>query len=134
MPEIVDFVKRGSAQITPAVVEVLLRKLPMWRAEFTQIHAPRFPHLAAQLEFLANALEDAAEGAYKDLPYGAIAGAAFALAYAHQKVDLIPDTNQEYGRADDSGVVRAVLIHHEKALAKYAASRGMDWQRISSKP
>lgn len=134
MSEIVDYVKRGAAQITPAVVEALLRKLPLWRAEFTQINAPKFPHLITQLEFLANAVEDAAEGAYKDLPYVALAEAMFAVAYAHKKVDLIPDTNIILGRADDSSVVRAVLIQHEKAFAKYAATQGVDWVRITSKP
>jgi uncharacterized membrane protein YkvA (DUF1232 family) len=134
MPEIVDYVKRGAAQITPSVVEVLLRRLPLWRAEFTQINAPKYPHLATQLEFLANAVEDSAEGAYKELPYVALAEAVFALAYAHKKVDLIPDSNELFGRADDSGVVRAVLIQHEKAFAKYAAGQGVDWVRITSKP
>jgi uncharacterized membrane protein YkvA (DUF1232 family) len=134
MSEIVDYVKRGSAQITPAVVEALLRKLPLWRAEFTQINAPHFPHLHTQLEFLANAVEDAAEGAYKELPYMALAEAVFALAYAHKKIDLIPDNNASLGRADDSSVVRAVLIQHEKAFARYAANQGVDWVRITSKP
>lgn len=134
MPEIVDYVRRGAAKITPSVVEVLLRKLPLWRAEFTQINAPKYPHLATQLEFLANAVEDSAEGAYKELPYVALAEAVFALAYAHKKVDLIPDSNELFGRADDSSVVRAVLIQHEKAFAQYAAGQGVDWVRITSKP
>jgi uncharacterized membrane protein YkvA (DUF1232 family) len=133
MPEIVDFVNRGAAQITPRLVETLLRKLPLWKAEFTQIQAPKFPHLVGQLEFLANLVEDVAEGAYKDLPYVALAAAVFALIYAHRKVDLIPDSLGDLGRADDSSVVRAVLIQHEKALAKYAASQGLDWGRITSK-
>jgi uncharacterized membrane protein YkvA (DUF1232 family) len=133
MPEIVDFVNRGAAQITPRLVETLLRKLPLWKAEFTQIQAPKFPHLVGQLEFLANLVEDVAEGAYKDLPYVALAAAVFALIYAHRKVDLIPDSLGDLGRADDSSVVRAVLIQHEKALAMYATSQGVDWGRITSK-
>ena len=67
MPEIVEFVDRGAASITPAVVEKLLRHLPQWKLEFTQIHEPLFPHLADQLEFLANSVEDTAEGAGQDL-------------------------------------------------------------------
>lgn len=134
MPEIAEFVNRGAAQITPAIVQTVLRKLPLWKAEFTQINAPKYPHLVRQLEFLADVVEDAADGAYKDLPYVTLAGAVFALAYAHNKLDLIPDTNLEFGRADDSAVVRAVLIKHEKSLSRYAASRGTDWMRISSKP
>ena len=66
MSEIAKFVNRGAASITPAVAEQVLRHLPQWKLEFTQINAPKFPHLVDQLEFLADAVEDAVEGAYKD--------------------------------------------------------------------
>ncbi len=134
MPEIADYVIHGARLITPAVVENVLRRLPLWKAEFAQIAAPGYPHLVDQLDFLANAIEDFAEGAYKDLPYSALAAAVFALTYAHKKVDIIPDYLSEAGRADDSSIVRAVLIMHEKALAKYAAAQGIEWGRITSKP
>ena len=134
MSEIVDYVNHGARLITPIVVEKVLRRLPLWKAEFTQIQAPQFPHLVDQLEFLANAVEDFAEGAYKDLPYCAVAAAVFALTYAHKKVDIIPDYIGESGRADDSSVVRAVLIQYEKAFARYAAANSFEWSRITSKP
>ena len=134
MSEIVQYVNHGSSLITPAVVEKVLRKLPLWKAEFAQINAPKFPHLVNQLEFLADAVEDFAEGAYKDLPYFAAAEATFALMYAHNKVDIIPDFIADFGRADDSSVVRAVLIQNEKTFAKYAASQNFDWSRITSQP
>lgn len=134
MSEIADFVDHGASLVTPGVVENLLRKLPMWKAEFTQIQAPPFPHLVDQLEFLADAVEDSAEGAYKELPYYALAAAVFALSYAHKKVDIIPDVILDQGRADDSSVVRAALIRHEKAFARYAASRNLNWHRITSRP
>jgi uncharacterized membrane protein YkvA (DUF1232 family) len=134
MAEIVDFVNRGAATITPAVVEKVLRSLPQWKLEFTQIYEPLFPHLGEQLEFLANAVEDFAEGAYKELPYAAIAQATFALVYAHKKVGIIPDAVLNLGRADDSSVVRAVLIPNEKAFAIYAASQDLDWSKITSQP
>ena len=134
MPEIVDFVNRGAASITPAVVEKLLRHLPQWKLEFTQIYEPLFPHLVDQLEFLANAIEDIAEGAYKDLPYSAFTQAVFAIIYAHKKVGIIPDTVLRHGRADDSSVVRAVLIQNERVFAIYAARQDRDWSRITSEP
>ena len=134
MPEIAEYVNHGASLITPAVAEKVLRTLPLWKAEFTQINAPHYPHLVDQLEFLADAVEDSAEGVYRDLPYCAFASALFAVMYAHKKVDLIPDHRFELGRADDSSVVRAVLIRHEKAFAQYAATRAIDWQRITSKP
>lgn len=134
MPEIVKFVNNGAASITPAIAEKVLRQLPQWKLEFTQIQAPLFPHLVDQLEFLADAVEDTVEGAYKDLPMYALAQAVFALIYSHKKLGIIPDSILNLGYADDSSVVRAVLIQNEKAFAIYAGAQGRDWQRITSQP
>jgi len=134
MPEIVKFVNNGAAIITPSIAEKVLHQLPQWKLEFTQIDAPKFPHLVDQLEFLADAVEDAIEGAYKDLPFVTIAQATFALLYAHKKIGIIPDSLLDLGRADDSSVVRAVLIQNEKVLRTYAAAQGVDMQEISSQP
>ncbi len=134
MPEIADFLNHGAASISPAVVEKMLRALPQWKLEYTQIYEPLFPHLGHQLEFLANAVEDSADGAYKELPYYATAQATFALIYAHKRVGIIPDSVLNLGRADDSSVVRAALIQNEKAFAIYAASQDQDWSKITSQP
>jgi len=134
MSEFVAYVNHGAALVTPKILETVVRQLPMWKIEFTQINAPKFPHLVDQLEFLADAVEDFAEGAYKDLPFFALAQAIFALTYAHKKVDVIPDLMPNLGRADDSSVVRAVLIQNEKSFAKYAEVMGLNWSRITSNP
>ena len=44
------------------------------------------------------------------------------------------DTVLNLGRADDSSVVRAVLIQNEKAFAIYAASQNMEWAKVTSQP
>lgn len=134
MAEFVRFVNNGASLITPAVVEKVIRQIPVWKAEFTQIDAPKYPHLVDQLEFLADAVEDCYEGVYKDLPYFAMAEAVFALTYAHKQVDIIPDSVVELGHADDSSVVRAVIIQNERAFEKYAKSQGISWERITVKP
>src|SRR5579864_8885867 len=134
MSEIAKFVNHGAASLTPAIAEKILHQLPQWKLEFTQIDAPKFPHLVDQLEFLADAVEDAVEGAYKELPYAAISQALFALIYAHKKMGIIPESILELGRADDSSVVRAVLIQNEKAFAIYAGTQGISWQMITSQP
>jgi uncharacterized membrane protein YkvA (DUF1232 family) len=134
MSEIAKFVNNGSASITPALAEKVLRHLPQWKLEFTQISAPKFPHLVDQLEFLADAVEDVIEGAYKELPFVAVAQAVFALLYAHRKMSILPESQLEFGRADDSSVVRAVLIQNEKAFAIYAGTQGINWQKITSQP
>jgi uncharacterized membrane protein YkvA (DUF1232 family) len=134
MSEIAKFVNSGSCSITPAIAEKVLRQLPQWKLEFTQIRAPQFPHLVDQLEFLADAVEDAVEGAYKELPFTAVAQAVFALLYAHKKMGILPESILDMGRADDSSVVRAVLIQNEKAFAIYAGTQGVDWRKITSQP
>jgi hypothetical protein len=58
----------------------------------------------------------------------------FALLYAHKKMGVIPESVLELGRADDSSVVRAVLIQNEKAFAIYAGTQGVDWRKITSQP
>ncbi|HEY2082844.1 MAG TPA: hypothetical protein VGI88_08660 [Verrucomicrobiae bacterium] len=134
MPEIVEFLNRGAASITPAIADKVVRALPQWKLEFTQIYEPLFPHLGGQLDFLANAVEDSVEGAYKELPFYAVAQATFALLYAHKKVGIIPDAVLNLGRADDSSVVRGVLIQNEKAFAIYAASQDLEWGKVTSQP
>ena len=135
MSEIAKFVNSGAASITPALAEKVLRQLPQWKLEFTQINAPKFPHLVDQLEFLADAVEDAVEGAYKDLPFVAVAQAVFALVYAHKKSGHHPaKASWNWAGADNSSVVRAVLIQNEKDFAIYAGKQGVDWRRITSQP
>ena len=139
MSEIASYVIHGAAQVTPATLDKVLRNLPLWKVEFAQINAGvaadvNFHPLVDQLEFLADVVEDVAEGAYKDLPYAALAAGVFALMYAHKKTDIIPDSVGPMGHSDDSSVARAVLILHEKAFAAYAEKTGVEFDRITSKP
>jgi uncharacterized membrane protein YkvA (DUF1232 family) len=134
MSEVAEFMLHGAATITPRKLQELLKQLPLLKAEFTQIEAPDYPHLVDQLEFLADAVEDFAEGDDADLPYCAAAAAAFALMYAHKTVNLIPDHHPDLGRADDSSVVRAVLIQYERAFADYAERHKIAWTSVTSKP
>ena len=134
MSEIVTFVNHGASLITPQTVEDIIHKLPLWKAEFTQINEPKFPHLVDQLEFLADAVEDVVEGAYKALPYVAFSQAVFALTYAHRKMDIIPDFMGILGRADDSSIVRAVLIQNERAFQRYAEKLNFNWNKITKEP
>src|SRR5947207_10133440 len=106
MSEIVEFVDHGAAQITPKILRGVHKKLPFLKMEFAEINAPKYPHLVDQLEFLADVIEDFAEGADMEVPYNTLAAATFALIYAHRQFDLIPDNIPDIGHADDSSVVR----------------------------
>jgi uncharacterized membrane protein YkvA (DUF1232 family) len=134
MAEISYFAQRGASRVTPRIMNNLLHRLPLLKAEFTQIHAPKFPHLVDQLEFLADVVEDFAEGAYQDMPYTAAAASAFAIIYTHRLLDIIPDFVAQISFEDDSAVVRAVLAIYEKDFEKYAHSQHLNWKKITLKP
>jgi len=134
MGEIVKFVHNGASKITPKILRGIHKKLPLLKLEFANINDPNHPHLGEQLEFLADVIEDFAEGMADELPFVTVANAAFALVYAHRQMDLIPDTVPEFGHADDSAIVRAVLIEHEKVLADYADKNGKIWNAITVNP
>ncbi|MEI6034146.1 MAG: hypothetical protein WCS65_07710 [Verrucomicrobiae bacterium] len=132
--QIAEFVERGASHITPHTLEKLLHQLPLLKVEFTQIIAPKYPHLVDQLEFLSDVVEDVAERTYERLSYHALAAAAFALIYAHKAVDLIPDSNIEFGHADDSAVVRYVLLRYERCLSDYADHNKVHWNGLNPAP
>ena len=133
MSELAQFVHHGASRITPKILRGVHKKLPLLKVEFAEIHAPKFPHLVDQLEFLADVVEDFAEGAADDMPFVTVASAVFALVYAHRQTDLIPDSIPELGHSDESGVVRVVLIEHERTLAQHAEKIGVNWSRITIK-
>ena len=72
MSEIAEFLHHGAEQITPKILEGIHKKLPALKLEFAEIDAPKFPHLAEQLEFLADVVEDYVEEADDALPLVAV--------------------------------------------------------------
>ncbi len=134
MAEIANLVHRGTASITPNTLKSVHKKLPFLKLKFTEFDDPAFPHLTDQLEFLADVVEDFAEGVEDDLPYAAAAAAVFALLYAHRHPDIIPGAIADGGLADDSAIVRAVLVEHEKVFAAYADRHKMRWDAITVEP
>lgn len=132
MSEITDFVHHNAAKVTPAILQGVHHRLPQLKLEFAEIHAPKYPHLVDQLELLADVIEDYAEGADQEIPYFVIAEAAFALAYAHNQTHLIPDHVADIGFADESAVVRTVMIENEKALSEYCKRHGLDFAEVTT--
>jgi uncharacterized membrane protein YkvA (DUF1232 family) len=134
MQETANLVHRGTAAITPNILKGVHKKLPFLKLKFTELDDPAFPHLTDQLEFLADVVEDFAEGVEDDLPYATVAASVFALLYAHRHQEVLPGTLPEDGLADDSTVVRAVLMEHEKVFAAYAERHKMKWDAITVNP
>ena len=134
MAEIAQFVQHGASKITPIILRGVYKKLPILKVEFAQINAPKYPHLVDQLEFLVNVVEDFVEGTADELPLVTVAAAAFAIAYKHRDTDIIPDSVPEWGHADDSSVVRAVLVEHERVLSEFASKIGVSWSKVTVNP
>ncbi len=134
MLEIANLVHRGTAGITPNILKGVHKKLPFLKLKFTELDDPAYPHLTDQLEFLADVVEDFAEGVEEDMPYAAAAASVFALLYAHRQLDVIPGAIPENGTAKDSPVVRAVLMEHERVFAAYAERHKMNWDAITVEP
>jgi uncharacterized membrane protein YkvA (DUF1232 family) len=134
MLEIANLVQRGTAAITPNILKGVHKKLPFLKLKFTELDDPAYPHLTDQLEFLADVVEDFAEGVEEDMPYAAVAASVFALLYAHRQLDVIPGALPENGQINDSPVVRAVLMEHEKVFAAYAERHKMKWDAITVEP
>ena len=132
MSEIVEFVHHNAARVSPKILQGIHAKLPQLKLEFAEIHAPKYPHLVDQLELLADVIEDYAEGADQEIPYFVIAEASFALAYAHNQTHLIPDHVADIGFADESAVVRTVMIENEKALSEYCKRHGLDFAEVTT--
>lgn len=128
--EFAAFVQRGGAEVTPATLHRLAALLPELRAKFPEVQAPGFPAAPAQLAFLALVVEAAAADTFRDVSYGAISEAAFALLYLAREVDIIPDIVEDIGYLDDAAVAGMVLQRHAAEFGKISAHLGGDWESI----
>jgi uncharacterized membrane protein YkvA (DUF1232 family) len=116
-----EFILEGARRVTPLHLNKLVRQLPEIRLVATQV--TEFPHLADQVEFLAELIEDFHSGLNQGIPYTAIAEASFALSYFRKSVDIIPDRIQEIGYADDAAIITAVFETYKEAFLKHLVER-----------
>ena len=130
MSEIAKFLHHGAEQITPKTLRGIHKKLPALKLNFAEINAPEYPHLVEQLEFLAGIVEDYVDGADDELPLVAVAEAPYAVAYSHNQLGLIPNHLPHIGHADESAIVRTILIENERALSEYADRHNIDWVTV----
>ena len=128
------YVEERAALLTSEELEELRPNLGMLTLQFTTIAAPEFPHLQAQLKFLAEFLEDTGEGLFPTASEASRKEAAFAIRYAAKEADIIPDFIPEIGYADDSLIVRTVLNRHRDVFCDYCRFRDIAWSEISLLP
>jgi hypothetical protein len=129
-----EYVERRAALLTPKQLDELLAKLPLLNVRFAAIEAPQLPYLQEQLKLLADFFEDTADGVFPPGSEVSRKEAAFALSYTAKETDIIPDFVPEIGYADDSLIVRTVLIRHEDIFREYCRFRRIRWSKISFAP
>jgi uncharacterized membrane protein YkvA (DUF1232 family) len=119
--DIEKFILEGARKVTPARLERLIRQLPDIRLVATQV--TEFPQVPDQVEFLAQVIEDFYSGLIPDIPYTAIAEAAFALSYLRKGIDIIPDSISGVGYADDAAIINVVFETYKQPFLDHVLAR-----------
>jgi len=117
-----EFVKDGAQNVTEKDVEKVINKSEEIQKKFSA----KGP-LARFIEdgrLLISIVKDYWSGAYRQIPYSAIASIVFALIYVLNPFDLVPDMLPLIGQLDDVAVLGACLALVERDLRKY-----MDWKQ-----
>lgn len=112
-----QFIIDGARRITPIQLEKLVRQLPEVRLAASQVM--EFPQLADQVDFLSQLIEDFYSRLAPEIPYTAIAEAAFALSYLRKGIDIIPDSASGLGYADDAAIIKAVFENYKQVFLDY---------------
>ena len=129
-----EYVEWRGAQLTQEHLAELRTDLPLLKIRLATIVVPQFPHLQQQLMLLAGFFEDAADGVFLAGCDASRKETAFALRYAAQETDIIPDSVPEIGYADDSLIVRTVLSRHQGIFRDYCHFRRIPWSNLSAAP
>jgi uncharacterized membrane protein YkvA (DUF1232 family) len=117
-----EFVKEGAQTITEKDVEKVVDKSEEIKRKFS-VKGPLARFIEDGQLFIA-IVKDYWSGAYRQIPYGAIASIVFSLIYVLNPFDLVPDMLPLIGQVDDVAVMGACLILVEQDLHKYK-----DWKQ-----
>ncbi|HZM20339.1 MAG TPA: DUF1232 domain-containing protein [Anaerolineales bacterium] len=112
-----EFVKEGAEKITEKDVEKVVDK----SEEIKQKFVSRGPlkRFIEDAKLLIALIKDYRASRYRQVPYGIIAAAVFALLYVFNPFDLVPDVLPVVGAIDDATVVGACLLMIEQDLNKF---------------
>ncbi len=112
-----EFVKEGAQKVTEKDVEKVINKSEEIKKKFrAKVPLARF---IADGQLLIAIVKDYWSGAYRQIPYGAIASIVFTLIYVLNPFDLVPDVLPLIGQVDDVAVMSACLLLVEQDLHKY---------------
>lgn len=126
-----QYIERRAALLTPEHLAELRTDLALLKVQFAAVAVPQFPNLPQQLKLLVDFFEDTADGLFPDGSEASRKETAFALRYAAEQIDIIPDSVPEIGYADDSLFVRTVLNRHQGIFRDYCHFRKICWSKLS---
>ena len=112
-----EFVTEGAQTVTEKDVENVISKSEEIRKKFSA-KGP-LARFVEDGQLLISIVKDYWAGAYRQVPYGAIASIVFTLIYVLNPFDLVPDMLPLIGQLDDVAVMGACLILVEQDLHKY---------------
>ena len=112
-----EFVKEGAEKITDKDIEKVVDK----SEDIKQKFASRGPlkRFIEDAKLLLAFIKDYRASKYRQVPYGIIAAAVFALLYVFNPFDLVPDVLPFVGAVDDATVIGACLLMMEQDLNKF---------------
>ena len=112
-----EFVKEGAQNVTQKDVEKVVSRSEEIQRKFSA-KGP-LARFVEDGKLLIAIVKDYWAGAYRQVPYGAIASIVFTLIYVLNPFDLVPDMLPLIGQLDDVAVLGAGLILVEQDLHKY---------------
>ena len=125
--ELSHLIAQHAAAISSADLETLAVRLPEVRSHVQRYKCPEYPALPDQVEFLALLIEDTAAGLNEELPFSALAEAAFALNYLENEKDIIPDDVPGIGLLDDAMIVSLVLQRNQEYYRDHPRAYKLRW-------
>ena len=125
-----EFVEDGARDVTETDVETVVEEADAIEERFKDNGPLR--RLLDDGRLLLSLVRDTWEGRYQNVPWWTVSGAAFALLYVLNPLDLVPDALPILGVLDDAAVVSACLVLLEQDLYDY--KRWLRGQTGSSEP
>lgn len=121
-----ELVKEGAQKVTEKDLEKVVNRSEEIKKKFsTKGLLARF---IEDGQLLIAIVKDYWSGAYRQVPYGAIASIVFTLIYVLNPFDLVPDMLPLIGQLDDVAVMGACSMLVERDLHKYK-----DWKQDQGK-